>query len=67
MKIEKIEKNIFFCEKLYFFLLNLNCTGSQLSFEVYNTSVGQNFNFFGLGIFLAATFVIWQNFAAKVH
>ena len=40
-KIEKIGKNISFCWKFYFFYLNLNCTCSQLSFEVYNVCVAQ--------------------------
>ena len=40
-KLKKSEKIFFFCWKLYFFYLNLNCTCSQLSFEVYNIFVAQ--------------------------
>ena len=39
---QKSKKNPFFPEKYYFFLLNLNSTCSQLSFEVHNVSVAQN-------------------------
>ena len=42
-KSEKIEKNIFFTNKPYFFKLNLNCTCSQLLFEVHYTIETQNF------------------------
>ena len=42
-KLKKSEKIFFFCWKLYFFYLNLNCTCSQLSFEVYNIYIAQNF------------------------
>ena len=68
-KIKKSQKNLFFCEKSYFFWLNLYCTCSQLSFEVYYTSVAQNLKF---RPFLAwkiwfLTFVIWQLIAAKIY
>ena len=57
-KIEKIGKNIFFCWKLYFFYLNLNCTCSQLSFEVYNIYIAQNFKF--------RLFLPWKFFVANL-
>ena len=41
-KLKKLKKKIIFSKKLYFFLVNLNCTCSQVSFEVYIVSVGQN-------------------------
>ena len=68
-KIEKIEKNPFFCEKSYFFWLNLFCIRSQLSFEVYNSSVAQNLKFWP---FLAwnisfFTFVIQWPIAPKLY
>ena len=68
-KIEKIEKNPFFCKKSYFFWLNLFCIRSQLSFEVYNSSVAQNLKFWP---FLAwkiwfLTIFIWQLVATKVY
>ena len=51
-KIKKSRKKLFFCNNSYFFLLNLYCTWSQLSFEVHNRSVAQNLQFFRiLGIF----------------
>ena len=37
---------VFFTNKPYFFKLNLNCTCSQLSFEVHNTLETQNFENF---------------------
>ena len=42
----KKSKKAFFCCKSYFFYLNMNSTCSQLSFEVSNMSVAQNFLFF---------------------
>ena len=45
-KIKEIKKGIFFYCKSYFFYLNINSTCSQLSFEVSNMSVAQNFLFF---------------------
>ena len=44
-KILKIIFFQFFCNKSYFFYLNLNFTCSELSFDVYNMSFGQNFKF----------------------
>ena len=42
------------CNKSYFFWLNLYCTYSQFSFDVYNTSVAQiwNLNLFGFKNFI---------------
>ena len=43
----KFEKRIFFfSNKSYFFNLNLHFTCSELSFEVYNMSFGENFQIF---------------------
>ena len=68
-KIEKSKKNLIFFKKSYFFWLNLYCTCSQLSFEVYNTSVAQNLKFrpFLTWKIWFLTFVIWQLVAAKVY
>ena len=68
-KTEKSKKNYFFCKKSYFFWLNLYCICSQLSFEVYNTSVAQNLKFwpFFAWKFSFLTIVIWQLVAAKVY
>ena len=49
-KIENLKKIAVFGIKLYFFLLNVNCTCSQLFFEVYNISVAKKFE---ISIFLA--------------
>ena len=55
---QKSKKNPIFPVKSYFFFLNLNSTCSQLSFEVHNVSVAQNWKFliFCLGNFLSMTF-----------
>ena len=42
-KISK--KEIFFSKLSYFFFLNLHCTCSKLSFDVYNSHVSKNFRF----------------------
>ena len=68
-KIEKIEKNQIFCRESYFYWLNLFCICSQLSFEVYSSSVAQNFKF---QIFLAwkirfLIFVVWWLIAPKLY
>ena len=67
-KIEKIEKNPFFFKKSYFFWLNLFCIHSQLSFEVYNSSVAQNlkFSLFFAWKFSFLTVVVPRPVAAKV-
>ena len=67
-KIEKSKKNLIFFKKSYFFWLNLYCTCSQLSFEVYMTSVAQNLKFrpFLTWKIWFLTFVFWQLVAAKV-
>ena len=39
-------QNYFFSNKSYFFNLNLHFTCSELSFEVYNMSFGENFQIF---------------------
>ena len=57
-KIEKIGKNIFFARNCTFFYLNLNCTCSQLSFEVYNIYIAQNFKF--------QLFLPWKFFVANL-
>ena len=44
-KNRKFQKNFFFWKKSYFFFLNLYCTCSKLSFEVYNSHVSKNFIF----------------------
>ena len=54
-KIEKNGKTPNFCQKSYFLRLNLYCTCSQLSFEVYNSSLAKDFIFFSI-------FSIFQNF-----
>ena len=41
----KISKKIFFLQKSYFFYLKMNYTWTELSFEVYNSLVTQNFTF----------------------
>ena len=42
-KLKKSEKIFFFARNCTFFYLKLNCTCSQLSFEVYNIYIAQNF------------------------
>ena len=44
--MEKNGKTPNFCLKSYFLRLNLYCTCSQLSFEVYNSSLAKDFIFF---------------------
>ena len=41
----KIRKKFFFLQKSYFFYLKMNYTWTELSFEVYNSLVAQNFTF----------------------
>ena len=59
----------FFCKKYYFFWLNLYCTCSQLSFEVYISCLAQNLKFWPFLVWKISflTFVIWQLVAAKVY
>ena len=45
-KLENFDFFLFLTNKLYFFKLNLNCTCSQLLFEVHNTLGTQNFENF---------------------
>ena len=45
-KSENLDFFFFFDNKPYFFKLNLNCTCSQLSFEVYYTLETQNYEIF---------------------
>ena len=68
-KIKKIEKNPFFCKKSYFFWLNLFCIRSQLSFEVYNSSVAQNLKFwpFLAWKFSFFSFVVLRPVVQKVY
>ena len=67
-KIKKSKKSLFF-KKSYYSWLNHYCTCSQLSFEVYNTSVAQNLKFrpFLTWKIWFLTFVIWQLVATKVY
>ena len=44
-KKSKISKKKIFCKKSYFLFLNLYCTCSKLSFDVYNSHVSKIFNF----------------------
>ena len=44
-KNRKYQKKFFFWKKSYFFFLNLYCTCSKLSFDVYNSHVSKIFNF----------------------
>ena len=68
-KIKKIKKNILFSRKSYFFWLNLFCISSQLSFEVYSSSVTQNLKFqpFLAWKFSFYTFVIQRPIASKLY
>ena len=68
-KLKKLKKNQIFCRESYFYWLNLFCICSQLSFEVYSSSVAQNFKF---QIFLAwkiqfLIFVVWRLIAPKLY
>ena len=70
--VEKNQKNwkkSLFCIKSYFFWLNLFCIRSQLSFEVYNSSVAQNLKFrpFLAWKFSFFSFVILRPVAQKVY
>ena len=56
-KLKKSEKKFFFARNCTFFYLNLNCTCSQLSFEVYNIYIAQNFKF--------RLFLPWKFFVAN--
>ena len=68
-KSKKLKKIPFFCKKSYFFWLNLFCIRSQLSFEVYNSSVAQNLKFrpFLAWKFSFFSFVILRPVAQKVY
>ena len=61
-KIENIKKNIFFWKKSYFFSLYLYCTCSKLSFDVYNSHVSKNFQFWHIFAWKYSFFamVFWQ-------
>ena len=61
-KKSKISKKIFFWKKSYFFFLNLYCTCSKLSFDVYNSHVSKNFEFWHIFAwkFSFFTMVFWQ-------
>ena len=41
----RFQRNFFFLEKSYFFYLKMNYTWTELSFEVHNSLVAQNFTF----------------------
>ena len=43
--MQKFKKKLFFLPKSYFFSLKMNYTWTELSFEVYNSLVAQNFTF----------------------
>ena len=68
-KLKKLKKIPFSCKKSYFFWLNLFCIRSQLSFEVYNSSVAQNLKFrpFLAWNFSFLSFVILRPVAQKVY
>ena len=68
-KMKKSKFFKFFCKKYYFFWLNLYCTCSQLSFEVYISCLAQNLKFWPFLVWKISflTFVIWQLVAAKVY
>ena len=58
----KISKNYFLSKKLFFFLLNLHCKRPKHSFEVYNSHVSKNFEFwpiFAYKISIFATVFQW--------
>ena len=57
----KISKKILFFGKHYFFCLNMNCTWSQLSFEVHISSAAQNFKFLS---FFPWNFQFWPSLLA---
>ena len=61
-KKSKISKKNFFWKKSYFFFLNLYCTCSKLSFDVYNSHVSKNFEFWHIFAwkFSFFTMVFWQ-------
>ena len=68
-KLKKLKKIAIFDKKLYFFLLNMNCTCSQLFFEIYNISVPKKFE---TSIFLAwkisfSIFVIRRPGTSKIY
>ena len=55
---------LFFTNKPYFFKHNLNCTCSQLSFQVHNTLETQNFENFDFSTKMSSK--IFHPLAAKV-
>ena len=61
-KNRKYQKKIFFWKKSYFFFLNLYCTCSKLSFDVYNSHVSKNFKFWHIFAWKFSFFamVFWQ-------
>ena len=61
-KNRKYQKKFFFWKKSYFFFLNLYCTCSKLSFDVYNSDVSKNFEFWHIFAwkFSFFTMVFWQ-------
>ena len=56
-KKSKISKKIFFFKKSYFFFLNLHCTCSKRSFEVYNSHVSKDFKFWPIFAYKISFFV----------
>ena len=61
MQKSKFSKKYFFFGKHYFFCLNMNCTWSQLSFEVHISSAAQNFKFLS---FFPWNFQFWPSLLA---
>ena len=61
-KKSKISKKIFFWKKSYFFFLNLYFTCFKLSFDVYNSYVSKNFEFWPIFAYKISIFatVLWQ-------
>ena len=68
-KIENFKKKFFFWKISHFFFMNLYCTCSKLSFDVYNSHVSKNFKLWP--IFLRKisffTIVFWQPAWPKLH
>ena len=60
MQKSKFSKNFFFW-KYYLFCLNINCTWSQLHFEVHSSSLAQNFKFLS---FFPWNFQFWPSLLA---
>ena len=68
-KNQKFPKTNLFSKNYTFFFLNLYCTCSKLSFEVYNSHVSKNFKFWPIIIWKISFFatVFWQPAWPKLH